>query len=97
MGSAIAQTQARAGTPPEERIHRIYHEAAAVFLEKGYQATTLQDIAAAVGLTKAGLYHYIRSKERLLFDILTFALDRIETEVLAPARETRWSRAAPAV
>jgi AcrR family transcriptional regulator len=46
----------------------------------------LQDIAREVGLTKAGLYHYIQSKEQLLFDIMNYAMDRVDRDVIAPAR-----------
>lgn len=41
--------------------------AAHLFKEKGYRATTLEDIAAAVGMLKGSLYYYIQSKEELLY------------------------------
>ena len=41
--------------------------AARLFKEKGYRATTLEDIAAAVGMLKGSLYYYIKSKEELLY------------------------------
>lgn len=41
--------------------------AARLFKEKGYRATTLEDIAAAVGMLKGSLYYYFRSKEELLY------------------------------
>ncbi len=41
--------------------------AASLFKKKGYRATTLEDIAAAVGMLKGSLYYYIRSKEELLY------------------------------
>ena len=37
---------------------------------KGYEATSIQDIADAVGILKGSLYYYITSKEDLLFEIL---------------------------
>jgi AcrR family transcriptional regulator len=39
-----------------------------------------------VGLTKAGLYHYIRGKEDLLFQIMSFGMDMVDEDVIAPAR-----------
>jgi AcrR family transcriptional regulator len=54
---------------------------------KGYEATSMNDIADAVGLTKAGIYHYIRGKEQLLFEIMNFAMDMVDEDVVAPARE----------
>ena len=50
-----------------------------IFIEKGYKGTSLQDIAAASGITKAGIYHYFKTKEEILFDILaTHDEDNIE-------------------
>jgi AcrR family transcriptional regulator len=52
-----------------EREQEIYTVAAEMFHRKGYAATTLQDIADAVGLLKGSLYYYIDSKEDLLYRI----------------------------
>jgi AcrR family transcriptional regulator len=47
------------------------HEAAIrVFSAKGYSTASLQDIADEVGLLKGSLYHYIESKDAVLFEIL---------------------------
>ncbi len=53
---------------------------------KGYEATSMNDIADAVGLTKAGIYHYIRGKEELLFAIMSYAMDMVDDDVIVPAR-----------
>lgn len=37
-----------------------------LFAEKGYESTTLQDIAKALGMSRPALYHYVSSKEELL-------------------------------
>jgi len=55
------------------------------FLRKGYDATSINDIANALGMTKAGLYHYINGKKELLFDIMNFGLDELDEEVATPA------------
>jgi AcrR family transcriptional regulator len=54
--------------------------------EKGYEATSMNDIADAVGLTKAGLYHYIRGKEDLLFQIMSYGMDMVDQDAIAPAK-----------
>jgi TetR/AcrR family transcriptional regulator, cholesterol catabolism regulator len=41
--------------------------AAALFAERGYHGTRIKDIAQAAGLSKPAVYHYVRSKEELLF------------------------------
>jgi AcrR family transcriptional regulator len=48
----------------------VLEAAARVFHEKGYESTSIQDIAEAVGILKGSLYYYIRSKEDLLYEIL---------------------------
>jgi len=48
------------------RAKAIHETAVRLFQEKGFHATSVQDIADAVGLQKGSLYHYISSKEELL-------------------------------
>jgi AcrR family transcriptional regulator len=43
--------------------------AAELFAQKGYRATTLDDVAERIGIKKASLYHYVASKEQLLVEI----------------------------
>ena len=54
----------------EQRWDEIIHAAAEIFYEKGYEATSLQDIANAVGLLKGSIYYYIDTKEDLLFELV---------------------------
>ena len=61
---------ARRSRPPRRRRQEILEAAAGVFHAKGYKATSIQDIADAVGILKGSLYYYITSKEDLLFEIL---------------------------
>ena len=57
-----------------DRDH-ILEAAAQIFSEKGYHAASMQDIAKAVCLQKASLYHHVSSKQEILFDLLERALD----------------------
>jgi AcrR family transcriptional regulator len=71
----------------ETNIHKERHRAvlvtaARLICERGYEAASVQDIAAACGLTKAGLYYYIRSKEELLLEIMSYGMDIFEERVL---------------
>ena len=66
-----------------ERYRTILETAARVICERGYEGAGVQDIADACGLTKAGLYHHIQSKEHLLFEIMSYGMDVFEEEVLA--------------
>ena len=78
------KTQKKAA-PSNERLAEIYRTAAQIILRKGYDATSINDIANALGMTKAGLYHYINGKKELLFDIMNFGLDELDEEVATPA------------
>ncbi len=51
------------------RREELTRTAARLFAERGYQGTSLADLAEALGLQKASLYHHIDSKEDLLWDV----------------------------
>ena len=76
----------RKAASSKERLAEVYRAAAQIILRKGYDATSINDIANALGMTKAGLYHYINGKKELLFDIMNFGLDELEDEVVRPAQ-----------
>lgn len=63
-------TNVERATTRRNRATEILPAAIKVFSEKGYAAASLQDLADEVGLLKGSLYHYIDSKESVLFDIL---------------------------
>ena len=71
----------------ENRADHIYRVAAEIMCQKGFEATSMNDIADAVGLTKAGIYHYIRGKEDLLFEIMSYGMDMVDEDVMAPAEK----------
>lgn len=60
-----------------ERGRAILDAAARLFSERGYQGTTMGDIAAAVSLNKGTLYHYVPSKADLLARICGESVDDI--------------------
>ena len=70
-----------------KRASHVYRIAAEIMCQKGYEGTSMNDIAEAAGLTKAGIYHYIRGKEELLFEIMTYAMDNLDQRIVAPAQE----------
>jgi AcrR family transcriptional regulator len=68
--------------------HKIFDQSVRIFKQKGYHATSMQNIADAVGLQKGSLYHYISSKEELLFKIFEHssgALTKQLEEIIASA------------
>src|SRR5438128_5135491 len=67
--------------------NRVFEVAAEVFHRKGYDNTSMSDVANAAGLTKAGLYHHVTSKESLLYTVLDYGLDLTESYVVKPIEE----------
>jgi TetR/AcrR family transcriptional regulator, cholesterol catabolism regulator len=83
-------TAVRVFAPPMlSRRAEICRTAAQIFQERGYDATSVSDIARALGITKAGLYHYFESKEALLFEITAYGLDRVRDDVMLQVRGIR--------
>lgn len=61
---------------------KLRDEAARLFWNKGYAATTTRELAELLGMQKASLYHYMDSKEDLLYDICVESLDNIHRSVV---------------
>ncbi|HEX3145270.1 MAG TPA: TetR/AcrR family transcriptional regulator [Pyrinomonadaceae bacterium] len=51
----------------DQKLEHILRTSARIFAEKSYHSTSMRDIARATGVSLAGLYHYCKSKEELLF------------------------------
>ncbi len=74
------------GKYPEMTIQRILDTAERLFVEKGYDAASLQDIIDATGLSKGAIYHHFASKEDIFYSVC----DRIgqrNGQVLAQVRD----------
>jgi len=86
IGGKVLSAMAR--TPEaRQKLREICRIAARVFYEKGYDGASMQDIAEAVGLTKAGLYHHVSSKDLLLFEIMNYGMDILDESVLAKVKD----------
>ena len=71
---------------PEETVRKILDTAERLFMEKGYDRASLQDILAGTGLSKGAVYHHFTSKEDIFYSVC----DRIgqrNGEVLAEVRD----------
>jgi AcrR family transcriptional regulator len=85
----------KAGRPSRlnERRGQILEKAAHLFCVKGYDSTSMSDIADEVGITKAGLYYFVESKEHLLYLITDYGLDLLEQTVIKPLRSVEEPKA----
>jgi AcrR family transcriptional regulator len=61
---------ARARSSVKKRDREVLDAAAKVFYERGYSDASVQDVADELGILKGSLYHYIDTKEDLLFRLL---------------------------
>ncbi|MFZ0291514.1 MAG: TetR/AcrR family transcriptional regulator [Candidatus Sulfotelmatobacter sp.] len=64
----------------------ILRTAARLFQQRGYDATSMNDVAAALKLSKGGLYHHFQSKDEILFEIMNHAMEITDERVLNPVR-----------
>ncbi|TMH56363.1 MAG: TetR/AcrR family transcriptional regulator [Betaproteobacteria bacterium] len=69
--------------PYDERLDHLLARAARVFADKGYHPTTMRDLAAASGMSLAGMYYYVRGKEDLLALIQERCFTRHHVEFFA--------------
>jgi TetR/AcrR family transcriptional regulator len=65
----------------DDQRETILARAAELFARQGYTATSMNEVAAACGVSKAGLYHYVRDKRELLFQITAGHVARLEQVV----------------
>jgi len=83
--SAIKAQKKQVRLNGADRLAEICRVAARMICEKGYDATSMSEIASAVGITKAGIYHHIEGKRELLFAIMTYGMDSLYEQVINPA------------
>jgi TetR/AcrR family transcriptional regulator, cholesterol catabolism regulator len=64
----------------------ILRTAGRLFQQRGYDATSMNDVAAALKLSKGGLYHHFQSKDEILYEIMNHAMDITQERVIDPVR-----------
>ena len=73
---------------PEQTVTRILDTASALFFQKGYDKTTLQDIIDATKLSKGAIYHHFASKEAILIAVVD-RMGEFNSTVLAQVRDRK--------
>ncbi|MCL2422159.1 MAG: TetR/AcrR family transcriptional regulator [Defluviitaleaceae bacterium] len=66
---------------PEQTLQKIITVSAALFLEKGYDKTSMQDIVNALGMSKGAIFHHFNSKEAI-FDAVMLKIAEEQMEML---------------
>lgn len=72
-----ARVRSPAGPAINDTHQRILESAVQLFAVRGFHGTGIRDLAAGANLSTASLYHYMGTKERLLFQIMHDALQRL--------------------
>lgn len=80
----MTATASRRGRPGHD-LESVLRTAVDVFTERGYDGTSMEDLARRLGVAKSAIYHHVESKERLLELALDRALDGL-TELAAQTR-----------
>ncbi|MGY1631690.1 TetR/AcrR family transcriptional regulator [Geodermatophilus sp. SYSU D01186] len=73
---------------PGHSLESLLPVAVELFNERGYEATTMDELAARLGVTKSAIYHHVRSKEELLRLAVDRALDALFAVTREPAATT---------
>lgn len=68
-----------------QRKNQIIEAAISVLLEKGINATSMNDIIRASGFSKGGVYHHFNSKEVLLVGVLDYFFEQYCSDMVTPA------------
>ena len=71
----------------ETKRHALLLAAARMFNQRGFHATSLDDVAASVGVTKPTIYHYLGNKEQVLLECMSIGLKQLQ-DAAAQARIT---------
>jgi TetR/AcrR family transcriptional regulator, cholesterol catabolism regulator len=69
---------------PLDSRQEILRTAARLFHRKGYDATSMNDVAAALKFSKGGLYHHFQSKDEILFNLMEHAMEITQERVIRP-------------
>ena len=87
MTSTADPTRTRRGRPGHS-LDSLLDIAVAVFNERGYDATSMEELAARLGVTKSAIYHHVSSKVELLRLALDRALDALFAVTEEPGATT---------
>jgi AcrR family transcriptional regulator len=73
----VVQNDDNSGGKGKVRRGEILRQAAEVFRRRGFHGAGMREIASALGMTPGALYYYFTSKEELLYQVQTLALENL--------------------
>lgn len=97
QGRGLHRTMTAAPSPfrstrstPEEREEKraaLLLAAVRMFNERGFHATSLEDVAASLGVTKPVIYHHLGNKDQVLFECVRIGLAELQVAAAHAAKE----------
>ena len=63
----------------QQKRAALLHAAVRMFNERGFHATSLDDVAAALGVTKPVIYHHLGNKDQVLFECVRIGLEELRS------------------
>lgn len=72
-------------TQREAKRLALLQAAVRLFNERGFHATSLEDVAASLGVTKPVVYHYLGTKDQVLFECVRIGLEQLKQAVESSA------------
>ena len=83
------RTEVRTGPKSEETHERILNAALTLFRERGFEATTMRDIAEEAGVATGAAYYYFPSKDAIVMDFYRRASAEMQPELEAALKNTK--------
>ena len=71
------ETDPRRAGPEGERARELQVAAAELFFAKGYEMTTIREIAQASGIKSSSIYYHWQNKEEILFDLIRSTMEQL--------------------
>ena len=62
-------------------IEKILETSSQLFVQKGYEKTSMQDIARTAGISKGAIYHHFQSKGEIVFAVLKHRYQHMEEDL----------------
>src|ERR1700741_4448445 len=80
------RTQAERAVEREQKREAVLRAAVRMFNSQGFHATSLDDVAASLGVSKPTIYHYLGAKDQVLLECLTYGVEQLLAVAAGPDR-----------
>lgn len=72
----------------EAKRRAVLRAAVQMFNERGFHATSLEDVAASLGISKPTIYHYLGNKDQVLLECVSFGLEQLREAAEAARKQS---------